>query len=197
MNPAQFQKLFEQKINQVKDYARNTLPRHIGKIAVDHFHENFQKGGFIDENLEPWKPTKRTGSTQYGTLLSSRKELYNSITDTPAENSVKISSDKPYSKIHNEGGEIAVTAKMKKFAWAQYYSRVNQVTYSVKSKSANYTPAAKDLTTEARMWRAIALKKVGSFITIPKRKYMGRSAQLNRKIQERIMKDVKQILLSQ
>ena len=190
MTPAQFQKVWEQKINQIKSYARNTLPRHIGKIAVDHYHENFQKGGFVDENLEPWIPSKRIGKgkdagSQYGTLLSARKELYNSITDTPAENSVKISSDKPYSRIHNEGGQISqnvnITPKMRRFAWAMHYKE---------------NPDSKEAFSA---WKGLAITKkqtISRTFTIPKRKFMGRSIALNRKIQERIQKDVKQILLS-
>lgn len=174
MTPAQFQKLFEQKLNEIKRYAREDLPRHIGKISVDHFHENFQRGGYVDDKLQPWKQPKRFGADKsagsaYGPLLSSRKLLYNSIRFTASERRVVISSSLKYSKIHNEGGQISVTSKMRKFAWAKYYE-------------SNKT---------AEGWMAMALKQT---IIIPKRQYMGRSIALNRLIQARMKKDITKIL---
>lgn len=189
MTPAQFQSLFEKKLAEIKRYARQDLPRHIGKIAVDHFHENFMLGGYVDDKLQPWKPSKRIGKDKsaasgYGTLLSARKELYNSIRFIAAEGKVTISSALRYSRIHNEGGtvtqNITVTPKMRRFAWAKYYE-------------AN--PEGKG--EAGGMWKGLALTKKTSIsrtFVIPKRQYMGRSIELNRQIQTRIQKDIKRIL---
>ena len=35
------------------------LPRYIGKEAVDHFSENFDKQGFVNNGLQPWRDVKR------------------------------------------------------------------------------------------------------------------------------------------
>jgi phage gpG-like protein len=186
MTPAAFQKLFEKKIGDIKRYARQDLPRHIGKLAVDHFRENFMQGGYMDDTLQPWKPSKRIGvgkgaSAGYGTLLSARKELYNSIRFAASEGKVVIISSLPHSKIHNEGGTISqnitVTPKMRRFAWAKHY----------------------EAGTADTKWKGLALTKKTSIarnITMPKRQYMGKSIELNRQIQERIMKDLKAILYS-
>jgi len=189
MTPAQFQKLFEKKLSEIKRYAQKDLPRHIGKIAVDHFHDNFMEGGYMDDKLKPWKPSKRIGTDKsaaagYGTLLSSRKELYNSIRFISAEGKVTISSSLKYSRIHNEGGQvnqtISITPKMRRFAWAKYYE-------------ANPEGVGE----AGGMWKGLALTKktsiTRSFI-MPKRQYMGRSIELNRQIQTRIQKDIKRIL---
>lgn len=180
MTPAQFQKLFETRLKEIQRYARQDLPRHIGKIAVDHFHENFMLGGYVDDKLQPWRASKRIGQDKsaasgYGTLLSSRKELYNSIRFLSFEGKVVIASSLKYSKIHNEGGTITlkITPQMRKFAWAKYYE-------SGETSS---------------QWKGMALtKKTTRTIVIPQRKYMGRSIELNRQIQARIAKDLKRIL---
>lgn len=182
MSPEQFQRLFEKRLNDIKAYAKNDLPRHIGKLAVDHYHQNFMRGGFVDDALIPWIPAKRIGQgggagAGYGTLLSSRKELYNSIRSIPGDSRVVISSALRHSKIHNEGGQITqpITPKMRKFAWAKYY------------ESGKTNEQMKGLALTKRTTRSI---------TIPQRRYMGRSSALNRAIYERIYKDVKRIILA-
>lgn len=191
MKPDEFQKLFAARLTEIRRYMQEDLPRHIGKIAVDHYQDNFLLGGFMDEELKPWKPSKRIGSSEgaaggYGTLLSSRKELYNSIRYVAAKGRTVVSSSLPYSRIHNEGGTvnqtITITPKMRKYAWARYYQ-------------AN--PDGKG--SEGGMWKGLALTKktaINRTFVMPKRQYMGRSATLNNLIVERMQKDVKRILLT-
>lgn len=44
------------------------LPRMVGKVARDHYRENFRRGGFLNGGLHPWKDVKRrdSGSKWYG-----------------------------------------------------------------------------------------------------------------------------------
>lgn len=191
MTPDQFQKLFAAKLTEIKRYAQEDLPRHIGKIAVDHYQGNFLLGGFMDEELTPWKPSKRIGRSDgaaggYGTLLSARKDLFNSVRFTAFEGRTVISSAKPYSKIHNEGGQvnqtITITPKMRRFAWVKYYE-------------ANPDGTGED----GGQWKGLALTKktqITRSFTMPKRQYMGRSVVLNELIQSRIHKDLKRILFT-
>ncbi len=191
MTPAQFQKLFESKLKELNRYAKEDLPRHVGKIAVDHYHDNFLQGGYVDEKLTPWVPSKRIGRAGgaaggYGTLLSARKELYNSIRYTAAQGHVVVSSAKPYSRIHNEGGiinqQITITPKMRRFAWAKYYEENPKGEGEAGGK-----------------WKGLALTKktvLTRTINMPKRQYMGKGAALNVLIEERLQKDVKRILFT-
>lgn len=182
MTPAEFQKRFAERLNEIKRYSQKDLPRIIGKLAVDHYHENFMLGGYVNDKLQPWKPAKRIGldktaASGYGTLLSARKELYNSIRSRPSDGRVTIISSLRYSRIHNEGGTIVqpVTPKMRKFAWAKYYE-------------SNKT---------AEGWKGMALtKKTSLTIVIPQRRFMGKSIELNRQIQSRVIRDVKRILIN-
>ncbi|MBN1340731.1 MAG: phage virion morphogenesis protein [Bacteroidales bacterium] len=174
---------------QIAGYINNDLPRHAGKIAVDHFKENFIKGGFVDTKVDKWKLPKRYNAkgkyagSRYGTLLSARKELYNSITYDARRRMVIIRSDKPYAKIHNEGGQvdhsIPVTPAMRRFAWAMHYNETGGV------------PKAQS------KWKGLALTKRESIrvkFTMPKRQFIGNSAALNAKIEARIINDLKNIL---
>jgi phage gpG-like protein len=182
MTPAQFQKLFESKLTKMKQYVNEDFPRHIGKIAVDHFQQNFIKGGYVDDVLQPWRPSKRIGQDRsaasgYGTLLSSRKELYNSIRAVASTGKVVIASSLVYSRIHNEGGQITqqITPAMRRFAWAKYYESGK----------------------ENQSWKAMAItKKQSRIITIPKRQYMGEGAELKRLMLSRATNDLRNILLN-
>ena len=182
MTPAQFQKLFEKHLKDIQTYAKRDLPRHIGKLAVDHYHENFMRGGYVDETMQPWIPAKRIGQgsgagSGYGTLLSARKELYNSIRAIPSDSRVVVSSSLRYSKIHNEGGTVTqqITPRMRRFAWAKYYE----------SGGAN-----------VQMKGLAVTKRTTRTFTLPRRRYMGHAKALNRAIYERIMKDLRQIIFN-
>ena len=84
MTPEEFQKRLKAKERELKKFINDDLPRHLGKLAVDHFKDNFRKGGFVNNGLKTWKKPKRfseTGSTpqRYGTLLSAKNELFGSV----------------------------------------------------------------------------------------------------------------------
>ena len=84
-----------------------------------------------------------------------------------------------YAQIHNEGGEITITAKMKKFFWAKYYETSGK-TRQTKAGKARKTKANESISEDAKIWKNMALKKVGDTITIPQRQFIGESAELKR-----------------
>jgi hypothetical protein len=182
MNVTQFKSLIDAKSSQINKYIDDDLPIHVGEIAVDHYQDNFRKGGFVNETLEKWQPSKRlmkSEGTQYGTLMSSRQELFNSISYIAGVRRVTIRSDKPYSKIQNEGGEIHqnITPKMRRFAWAMYYKNGGEG--------------------GGEAWKALALTKktmLSRNIVIPKRQFIGQSIALNEKFQGRFNADLEKIL---
>lgn len=169
MTPEQAIREIERKITAIQRGIAADLPRIVGKRAADFYRDSFRKQGFTDTGLQPWKPAKRTVNARttggrYGTLLSARKELHNSIHFISGVGRVTIRSDKPYSQIHNEGGtvNVPVTPDMRKFAWAQHYKEVGK-------KSKDFTP-----------WKGLALTpKKELRINIPKRQFMGKSEALN------------------
>lgn len=100
-------------------------------------------------------------------------------------NKVIIASRMPYSELHNEGGEVTVTPKMKKFFWAKYY----QANKRSKKRGGK---AGKALSNDARNWKALALKKAGDKLKFQKRQYMGEHQQLNEDIKETITEFLKE-----
>lgn len=184
------------------------LPVAAGKLAKQHFQDNFRKGGFVNGGLTPWPPAKRLSSggkgadSKYRTLMSSRNHLYSSINYTPGVAKVTIFNDVIYAPIHNEGGTVhpRITPKMRRYAWAKYYelsggSKGLQkgAKRSSKGKSGNET--GKVVPTEAEKWKRLALTKKESLtINIPKRQFMGPSEELDARLTAYVEKEILRII---
>lgn len=207
MTPAQFQQQFASRLNRIKKYAQRDLPIHIGKIAVSAYQNNFRLGGYVDKTLKPWKPAKRLSEggtgTQYGTLMSSRQELYNATEAIPEDGKVTLRNGKKYARIHQQGGTITVpvTPKMRKYAWAMYYKngggKQNGGNVGANGRASRSKSPSWDLGV-ANKWRAIALTRRTSFtIIIPQRQFMGKGVQLRVAINSRAKQDIKRILMGQ
>ena len=174
----------------------------VGRMAKDHFQDIFRKGGFVNNGLQKWPETKRqrsgskSAAAKYGPLLSERKHLFESIKYIPGDYKVKVSNEVPYAAIHNEGGTITthptVTPKMRKMAWARVYA-----TAGIKKSKKKKGKLPKELPAEARKWKALALTKKAKLdikATIPQRRFLGESAELTKKINDKIEEEVSKIL---
>lgn len=180
MNLEQFQQLLLQKQKEIEQAMRRTMPVKVGRIAKDHFQTGFRQGGFQDNGTQAWQRKKRPD--KYGPLMSSRQNLYGSIYYHPEDYKVAVGTEVPYAAIHNEGGDIVVTARMKRFFWAKY-RETNGGTWKRNEKNE-----------EAEFWKTLALKKVGSVIHIPQRKFIGESQELTDKINTTIEDEINKIL---
>lgn len=129
---------------------------------ADEFDQNFTRGGFFGTK---WKD-KANGEAS---TLQGGGRLRRSLRGSTRKDAVVFSSSEKYAAIHNEGGQIEVTPKMRRFFWAKYYSE-------------GKTSA------KAQMYRGLALKKVGDKIQIPQRQYIGDAPQV-RKAVESIVRD--------
>ena len=108
MSPEEFLNNIQQKSDKIAYAFERRIPLMVGNAGKSHFKSNFQKGGFVDQNLKKWKPAKRIGKAkgakgQYGTLLSARNFLYNSINYRVLPYQVVIFTRVPYAIVHNEG----------------------------------------------------------------------------------------------
>lgn len=135
------------------------LDKFIKKIKTeldDEFDRNFERQGFFSQK---WKKSNTKGTTliKSGAL---RKSIHSQING----NTITYTSSVPYANIHNNGGKIRVTEKMKRFFWYKFKS------------------------TKDPFYRAMALKKVGSYITIPQRQFIGWHDDLKPNI-ERVAKN--------
>lgn len=195
----------------VKDFENliaRRLPVAAGKIAKQHFQDNFRQGGFVDGGLHPWPPAKRLSSgapgadAQYRTLMSGRNHLFSSIGYTPGVAKVTVFNDVVYASIHNDGGTVhpRVTPRMRRYAWAKYYqlggggeSAQNGPKRGKAGKSAGRGGGANPV--EAEKWKRLALtKKETLTIEIPRRQFMGPSAELDARLTDYVEKEILRII---
>ncbi len=173
-------------MNKVPNFAEIALrikkgrPRVVAIESVKFFKESFVNGGFTDEAFAKWQDGKsplRGKKTLIG--ADNTMNLMQSIrVMEETEDRVKVGTDLAYSEIHNDGGEITVTAKMKKFWWAKFYEFSKKTQKSADGKSMRITKANRNFGTKAEFCRNMAMMKVGSKIRIPKRQFIGESRTL-------------------
>jgi phage gpG-like protein len=156
--------------------------------TADEFDKNFQRQSFFGE---AWKRRKSPVGGQ--SILIRSGSLRRSITATIDDTSVTFSSSEPYAAIHNEGGKIVVTAKMKKFFWRKYYETVGSFGRK-KDKTMRKDKRNVRLSTIAEFWKAMALMKVGSTITIPKRRFIGTHPKLEEQVKAIITENIEEFL---
>lgn len=135
------------------------------KAQID---DNFRSGSFYGRKW-PERKWPRDGGRA---LLVKTGALKHSIRSRRSGGGLTISSDRPYSTIHNEGGEIKVTGRMKRYFWARYLEATGRQSRR-KDGSLRRTKKNRELSEEAGFWKAMALKKTGSVIRIPERRFMG------------------------
>lgn len=202
-----FAKLIEQKRKELDKMMRRKMPVIAGRMAKDHFQENFRQGGFVNGGLNPWPQAKRLSSgrtdaaSNYGTLLSGRNHLFSSIKYIPSDYRVKVSNELVYAPIHNWGGTVSVTVtdRMRRFAWAKFYKASGhrrKANTGQKKGTKRRRKQTKD-NPQASFWKGLALtKKKKLNIHIPQRQFLGESKELTDKINERIEKEIRTILNS-
>lgn len=203
-----FAKLIEQKRNELDKMMRRKMPVIAGRMAKDHFQENFRKGGFVNGGLHPWPQAKRLSSgrtdaaSNYGTLLSGRNHLFSSIKYIPSDYRVKVSNELVYAPIHNWGGTVSVTVtdRMRRFAWAKFYKASGhrrKANTGQKKGTKRRGKQTKD-NPQASFWKGLALtkKKEAQYSHTSKAVLGGGSKELTDKINERIEKEIRTILNS-
>lgn len=138
---------------------RKVVRRILSDIRVelgDEFDQNFERQGFFAEKWQRRKSPIRGD----GHILVASGDLRKSIRSRSDESCITFYSDLAYAGIHNEGGEIKVTARMKRFFWHKYYE------------------------TKDEFWKAMALMKVGKTIKIPRRQFLGMAPEVETEVRK-------------
>ena len=128
---------------------------------TDEFDRNFQRKAFFDR---PWPPRKMG---KKGSLLMVTGKLRRSIRCRIDADSITWETSEKYAAIHNFGGTITVTAKMKKFFWYKYK------------------------VTKDDAWKWMALMKTGTKITIPQRMFLGNHPEVRKRAEAVIQRNLK------
>lgn len=165
---------FKMKLQQAMDFINNDIMDIIGIESVNHFKQSFEDEGFTDASLEKWESRKSKRLTRNDQkTLSDTTELAEAIDYSVNGNEITIVNDKPYAQIHNEGGEITVTPKMRSFFIFKHYEALERGNDDV-----------------ADMWKAMFFSDT---LTIPKRQFIGESEMLNTNIMEKIVRELDRI----
>lgn len=170
-----------------------------GNTAKNFFVESFRKQGWDDRSVTMWQKRKKVerkgrgskkSAAELGTIRSVKAgrailvktgDLRRSIIRHNANRaamSIRITSDLPYSKIHNEGGVIQKKAtegkivsftKRGRFAKEKTEKQRSKISYQQKVNIGAHT------------------------IKMPQRKFMGESFNLNEKVKQVIIKRLNKV----
>lgn len=165
------------------------LSRILNDIRVemtDEFDQNFERESFFGEAWQRRRSPTRPG----GHILVNTGRLRRSIQSRTTENSITFFTNEPYAAIHNDGGEIVVTAKMKRYFWHKYYEATGAFGRK-KDGSRRNDKRTVQLSEEAEFWKFMALKKAGTTIRIPRRRFLGTSPEVEDAVRGIIEKNLR------
>ncbi|OBX20972.1 MULTISPECIES: hypothetical protein [Bizionia] len=171
-----------------KEFLRN-LTNDVKIQLSQEFDRNFERKAFFNKK---WPQTKLKNSR--GSMMIRSGAGRRSIKSQASNGEIKWSSNLPYMSLHNEGGEIVVTQKMKSFFWAMFY-KANGASniYSVKTKKKVNNKRSQKLDSEAAQWKALALQKVGAVMTVEQRQFIGWHPQVDLHIRKVIGVNLKEL----
>lgn len=161
---------------------RAVIRRILSDIRVelgDEFDRNFERQAFFSDAWARRKSPTRPG----GTILVDTGTLRRSVKSRTTDDSITFYTDLPYAAIHNDGGEIVVTEKMKRFFWHKYYEATGSFGRKKNGERRN-DKRTRQFSTEADFWRFMALKRAGTTIRIPKRRFLGTGPEVERIVRE-------------
>lgn len=165
---------------------RTVIGRILKDIRIDisdEFDQNFERQAFFTKAWARRRSPLRPG----GHILVDTGALRKSISSRSDESSITFYSVLPYAAIHNEGGEIKVTARMKRYFWAKYNEAQGGFGRKKNGELRN-NKKNRQLGTEAEFWKAMALMKEGKVIKITKRQFLGMSPEVEEDVR-RIIED--------
>ena len=154
---------------------------------ADEFDRNFERKAFF---TEAWPHVRREPGR--GSLMLRTGALRQSIHAEVAGTQIRFSSSLPYASLHNAGGELTVTPKMKKFFWAMHIKAKGGIATTSRG-APRATRANIAISQEAEMWKRMALMKVGAKIKIPRRQFLGHHGEVDRMVREVVDANVQEL----
>ncbi|KFF13105.1 hypothetical protein IW15_10095 [Chryseobacterium soli] len=162
-----------QEFDRLRTKYRNfqrTIPQKAAITMVNFFKRNFKVGGFVDVPFQRWKKSTYPGARATMVRSGNTRREIKKIQVSQSRVTVGIGNHNHYAKIHNEGGKILITPKIRRFFWAKY----------------------KETGKEYWMWLALTKK---THIEIPQRKFIGDSKALEKTLDRMIVSELKKALL--
>ncbi|CAL2079082.1 Phage virion morphogenesis family protein [Tenacibaculum dicentrarchi] len=103
---------FFEKLQRIDNkFFLSKMTSEAGVIAVNFSKDRFRQKNWVDTSQEKWTPRKRKRA---GSILVKSSRLKRSIRKiSEGKYYVLIGTDVPYAQIHNEGGTIKATARVR------------------------------------------------------------------------------------
>lgn len=156
----------------VADKLKKNTARYVAVKAKTFFKECFVNGGWTGNNFQAWKGSKNPFGRK---LMYNEGNLMNSIrTIQESENRVETGTSMTHAAIHNSGGTITVTKKMKGWWWMKF-AEVADVPIK---ENGRYDWKKAKRNPKADFCKRMAMMKEGSKVKIPQRQFIGESATL-------------------
>ena len=171
----------------MKRFISNTM-RDLKVEGRDEFNRNFERQAFF---TEAWARRRYDPDPSRSLLIKSGR-LRQSIKSRIEGNTIIYESTEPYAAIHNEGGRIKVTRRMKGYFWYLYREATGSRQLRKDGKLRN-NKHNRRLSDAAQFYRAMALKPVGSEITIPKRQFIGEHPQFTELVRQIVLDNYNEI----
>lgn len=183
MSAPDIEKTIQRNLEELKKLYLHKLPIRVGVAVRDSIRQNFRQGSFYGSDR--WQQPLRVrlgfrgAPGQYGPLLSGSNHLMMNTDYQPLPGRVIIKNSEVYAATHNDGEDITVTERMKRFFWAKHMED--------KERLGDNSP-------EAEFWKRMALKKPGSKISIPQRHYLGPGKEVDSIVQSVIDKELQEFI---
>lgn len=160
----------ESHFKQVLRYA----PGMLGNEAVNFFTDSFRSQGWLGNRFEPWKRRRTDGKRKGRSILVDTGRLRRSIRITSNSSGiVKIGTDVPYAKAHNEGFRGQVTVK----AHQRNKYKKNRV------GSGKFTKKGKErMKTVSTISGNYEVQSYTRRVNLPERRFMGENPYLTQKL---------------
>ena len=175
--------MIRSSLEDLKRLYLRKLPVRVGVAVRDSVRQNFRQGNFYGG--ERWQTPLRTSlgfrgaAGQYGPLLSGSNHLMMNTDYQPLPGKVIIRNTAVYAATHNDGEEIGVTERMKRFFLAKHLEH--------KQRMGVEAP-------ETELWKRMALKKPGSRIKIPRRHFLGPGKEVDAIVQAVVDKELQEFI---
>lgn len=174
-------------LNRFEKHYRNVMmyaPVMLGNDAVNFFLDSFKRQGWQGSYMQPWRARRSNTRRNRGrALLIQTGRLKRSIRVTGTTGGVvRIGTDVPYAKTHNEGfrGEVQVKA----------HQRLQYSKHSI--LSGKFTKKGKErMKTVQRLSGSIQIEAHTRRVNIVKRQFMGNSPYLTNILKRRLMAEIK------
>jgi phage gpG-like protein len=157
---------------------RTNLPRIVGKTAVDHFKENFEKEGFVDNGLQKWPDVKRRDpkSKWYGFEYTGGRTTY--------KIKKKGKGEKGYQNAGKNRPNFSRAATQRKILSGNTHELARSLRYIPQGNKVILT-SDKPYAQVQNEGGAIRVFGRGN-ATLPARPFVGQSAELDSKVQKEI-----------